>query len=327
MIISRTPLRMSFAGGGSDMRAFYAEHEGAVLSSAIDKYVFVNVNKKFDDGVRVSYSRTEEVNSADEVEHRLVRAALQRLNITGGVEITTIADVPARGTGLGSSSAFTVGLLNALNAFQGRPASRDYLAAESCHIEIDMCGEPIGKQDQYAAAFGGFNLIAFQPDEAVRVTPVIVPPPVRTRLSSHLLVFYTGHTRSASALLARQSEAVARSAAKRDALRRMVALAHQLKGELERGQIDAFGEVLHENWVLKKTLSADVSTPEIDGWYEIGRRRGAQGGKILGAGAGGFLLFVAPPETHGAIERELSGLRRFPIGFEPSGSQIIFYNP
>jgi len=327
MIISRTPLRMSFVGGGSDMRAFYAQHDGAVLSSAVNKYVFVTVNRKFDDGIRVAYSKTEEVASAAEVEHRLVRAALARLAIGGGVEITTIADVPARGTGLGSSSSFTVGLLNALNAFQGRPVSRDYLATESCHIEIEVCGEPIGKQDQYAAAFGGFNLIEFFANETVRVSPVIIRPDILTRLQSQLLVFYTGQTRSASALLADQSAAVGASADKRHALRRMVELAHQLKSDLESGCLEAFGAILDENWNLKKSLSAAVSSDQIDAWYNAARRSGATGGKILGAGAGGFLLFFAPPERHDAIESSLPGLRRFPMRFEAMGSQIIFYNP
>lgn len=327
MIISRTPLRMSFVGGGSDMRAFYAHHDGAVLTTTVDKYVFVTVSRKFDDGVRVAYSRTEEVARAAEVEHALVRASLGTLGIEGGVEITTIADVPARGTGLGSSSAFTVGLLNALNAFQGRPVTREYLAAESCRVEIELCGEPLGKQDQYAAAYGGFNLIEFMANEAVRVTPVITPPAILAALQSHLLVFYTGRTRSASALLSDQREAVSGDAVKRAALRRMVELAHGLKAELEAGSIDGFGQIMHENWMLKKSLNSSISDSAIDQWYEAGRRAGATGGKILGAGAGGFLLFVAPPHSHAAITRELAELRAFPMRFEPQGSQIIFYNP
>ena len=175
VIISRTPLRMSFAGGGSDMRAFYRHHAGAVLSTAVDKFVMVAVNRKFDDGIRVAYSRTEEVGAVAQIEHRLVRAALTRLEIKGGIEIATMADIPSRGTGLGSSSSFTVGLLNALNAFSGRHVTREYLAQESCNIEINICQSPIGKQDQYAAAYGGFNLIEFAPDETVQVTPVVLP--------------------------------------------------------------------------------------------------------------------------------------------------------
>lgn len=318
---------MSFVGGGSDMRAFYAQHDGAVLSSSVDKYVTVAVNHKFDDGVRVAYSRTEEVASASEVEHKLVRAALNRLEIKGGIEIVTMADIPSRGTGLGSSSSFTVGLLNALCAFKGHHASRAYLAEESCNIEINICGDPIGKQDQFAAAYGGFNLIEFCADESVRVTPVVTPPDVLADLQSHLIVFYTGKTRSASLILSNQSAEVAQSQTKRDVLRRMVRLTHEVKTELEGGNIAAFGEALHENWELKKSLADGISSQDIDHWYDLGRRAGASGGKILGAGAGGFLLFYAPPHTHAAIEHQLPGLRRVPMRFERQGSQIIFYNP
>jgi D-glycero-alpha-D-manno-heptose-7-phosphate kinase len=318
---------MSFIGGGSDMRAFYGEHPGAVLSTAVNKYVFVTVNRKFDDGVRVAYSKTEEVASAAEVEHRLVRAALNRLDLKGGMEITTVADIPSRGTGLGSSSSFTVGLLNALSAFKGQYVTREYLASESCEIEINVCGEPIGKQDQYAAAYGGFNLIEFMPDETVRVTPVVVPPLVQAQLQSQLMVFYTGKTRSASALLAKQTDAVTSDGAKRKVLKRMVELTHEVKAELESGNLDAFGEALHENWTLKKSLTEGISSDDIDRWYDTGRAAGALGGKILGAGAGGFLLLFAPPERHPAIEHQLPELRRVKMGFEPIGSQIIFYNP
>jgi len=309
------------------MRAFYADEPGAVLSSAVNKFVFVTVNPKFDDGVRVAYSRTEEVERASQVEHALVRAALQSLGIEGGVEITTVADIPSRGTGLGSSSAFTVGLLNVLSAFQGRRLSAQSLARESCRIEIDMCDEPIGKQDQYAAAYGGFNLIEFEADESVCVTPLILPAGMLGRLHSHLLIFYTGRTRKASAILSRQKSAIGADGAKRGALRRMAALAHELKNQFEAGDIDDLGEILHESWMLKKSLTAEISSPEIDRWYDAARCGGAVGGKILGAGGGGFLLFFAPPDTHAEIGRRLGDLRRIPMNFERSGSQIVFYNP
>ncbi len=318
---------MSFVGGGSDMSVYYQTEDGAVISSTINKYIFVTVNKKFDNGIRVSYSKTEEVAKAADVEHRLVRAALNRLDIDGGVEITTIADIPSSGTGLGSSSSFTIGLLNALNAFVGKHVGREYLASESCDIEIKVCGEPIGKQDQYAAAYGGFNLIEFARDESVRVSPVIIPPATLDRFEANLLVFYTGKTRSASGLLSNQREAVANTSVKRSALRRMVELAHLAKAELEMGNIDAFGEALHENWVLKKSLTDGISSDNIDRWYNIGIAAGATGGKILGAGAGGFLLFYAPPARHDAIAHQLPELRRIPMEFERNGSQIIFYNP
>jgi D-glycero-alpha-D-manno-heptose-7-phosphate kinase len=325
MIISKTPLRISFAGGGSDLSSFYAENGGAVVSSAIDKFIYVTVNQKFDDGIRVSYSVTEEVESVHEIRHVLVREALRFLELKGGIEITTIADIPSRGTGLGSSSSFTVGLLNALNAFKSRYVSREQLGADSCHIEIDVCGEPIGKQDQYAAAFGGLNLIEFRRDGAVDVSPIICRQSTADQLERNLLLLYTGITRSASALLAQQSQEVANSHKKVCAMRRMVELAYAVRNELQSDNLDAFGEILHENWELKKSLTNGISTSDIDDWYEAGRRAGATGGKILGAGAGGFLMFYAPEEKHRSICRALPHLRPVPVGLERVGSQIIFY--
>lgn len=316
---------MSLVGGGSDIPSFYERHGGAVLSTAINKYVFVTCNPKFDDGIRIAYSKTEEVSSVDHIEHRIVRAAMGLLSVPGGIEITTIADVPSRGTGLGSSSSFTVGLLNVLHAFQSRYASATKLAEESCQVEIDICGEPIGKQDQYAAAFGGFNLIEFQREGRVDVTPVLMPTAQRELLSRRIVAFYTGVTRSASALLKVQSESVASSDRKQHTLCRMVDLVYALKAELERGHIDSLGAILHENWELKKSLTEGISTPQIDSWYDTARRHGAQGGKLLGAGAGGFLIFYADEDRHDEIAGAL-GLRRVRFEFEPLGSRIIFYN-
>jgi D-glycero-alpha-D-manno-heptose-7-phosphate kinase len=326
MIISRTPLRMSFVGGGSDIPAFYERFGGAVLSTTIDKYVFVTCNPKFDNGIRVAYSRTEEVANVDQIQHRIVRAALGLLEVAGGIEITTIADVPSRGTGLGSSSSFTVGLLNVLHAFQGRYASAGRLAEEACRVEIDLCGEPIGKQDQYAAAFGGFNLFEFQPGGRVDVTPVMMPAERRESLARRIVAFYTGVTRSTGPILAAQTESVVRDADKQSVLRRMTELAYLMKSELESGKLDSFGEILHENWELKKSLTPAISNGQIDNWYDTARRHGASGGKILGAGAGGFLIFVADENQHEGIARALEGLRRINLGFEPLGSRIIFYN-
>jgi D-glycero-alpha-D-manno-heptose-7-phosphate kinase len=326
VIISRTPLRMSFVGGGTDLPQFYRRHGGAVLSTAIDKYVYVNVNKKFDNGIRIAYSKNEEVASVAEIEHKLVRAAMQHLRLEGGIEITTIADIPSRGTGLGSSSSFTVGLLHALNAFKGRYVSSAELARDSCRIEIDMCGEPIGKQDQYAAAFGGLNLIEFRGDESVLVSPVICEPATVRALEAGILVFYTGITRSASALLRQQAEQTAANPQTRNELARMAALAYALRDELHRNNAAALGEILHEAWTLKKSISSGVTTGEIDDWYGTARRAGALGGKILGAGAGGFLLLYAPPDAHERIRAALHMLRPVKIAFEPLGSRIIFYH-
>lgn len=327
MIISKTPLRMSFVGGGSDLPAFYRKQRGAVLSTAIDKYVYVNVNKKFDNGIRISYSKTEEVHSVDQIEHRLVRAGMQLLELDGGVEITTVADIPSKGTGLGSSSSFTVGLLHALNAFRGRYVSMEQLGADSCKIEIEICGEPIGKQDQYAAAFGGFNLIEFCPDESVVVSPLICDPKTVKVLEENTLLFYTGITRSASALLKQQSDDIANNEDKHRILIRMVQLAYDMRDELQNNNVSAFGDILHENWMLKKSITSGISTSFIDDWYDAARNAGATGGKILGAGAGGFLMLYAPKERHEAIKAALPDLRLIPIGFESLGSRIVFYQP
>jgi D-glycero-alpha-D-manno-heptose-7-phosphate kinase len=326
MIISRTPLRMSFVGGGSDLPSFYRENGGAVVSTAIDKYVYVNVNKKFDDGIRVAYSKNEEVERVEQIDHRIVRAAMQFMKLDGGIEITTIADIPSRGTGLGSSSTFTVGLLHVLNAFKGKYISSDQLGRDSCYIEIDLCGEPIGKQDQYAAAFGGFNLIEFKPDDSVIVSPIICDRTTVAELEANTLMFYTGIVRSASTLLRQQNTDLAVNAEKRRSMRRMVELAYELREELHKNNVSAFGDILHENWILKKGITDGVSTPEIDEWYRIARGAGAVGGKILGAGAGGFLMLFAPRERHDGIAAALPTLRLIPMGFEPLGSRIIFYH-
>lgn len=324
MIISKTPLRMSFVGGGSDLPGFYSRHGGAVLSTAIDKYVYITVNQRFDHTFRISYSRTEEVSSVDEVQHPLARECLRLVGCTGGVEVTSIADIPARGTGLGSSSSFVVGMLRALHAYAGRYVSAGVLARQACEIEVERCGAPIGKQDQYAAAFGGLNVIRFHPDGAVDIEPVVCAPTAVAALQSQLLVFYTGGARSASAILAEQARNVETDATKQDALRRMVSLVGESRRALQAGDLLAFGEILHENWVLKSTLARDVSNAQIDEWYKQARTHGALGGKLLGAGGEGFLLVQAPVERHDAITAALSALRQVPFAFERSGSQIIF---
>jgi len=326
MIISRTPLRMSFVGGGSDLPSYYRQHGGAVLSTAVDKYVYVSVNKKFDGGIRIAYSKTEEVDHIEKIEHRLVRATLQMLEIPGGIEVTSTADIPSRGTGLGSSSAFTVGLINVLSAYLGRHVSAEQLGRLSCEIEIERCGEPIGKQDQYASAYGGLSLIEFKQDDSVLVTPLVLQKNIREAVESNILVFYTGITRSASGILKEQSSNVADSAGKQKMLNRMVELVYELRDELQNGHLDSMGEILDENWRLKKQLASGITSDAIDDWYAKAKAHGALGGKLLGAGAGGFLMFYAPSEHHDAIEKALN-LRRIRFGFEPLGSRIIFYNP
>ena len=327
MIITQTPLRMSFAGGGSDLPAFFRKHGGAVVSTAIDKFVYVGVNRKFDDAIRVSYSRTEEVASVAEIEHQLVREALRMLSISGGIEITSIADIPSRGTGMGSSSSFAVGLLHALHAFRQQYVSSEALAQESCRLEIERCGERIGKQDQYAAAYGGFNFIEFHADDAVSVSPIVCGRETMAELQRWLMMFYTGITRRAGSILESQTAAMEDDQRKWEMGKAMVTLAHQLRDELQRERLSSFGDILNENWELKKKLADGISNPKIDGWYQAARSQGAVGGKLLGAGAGGFLVFFVPPERQNAVRDALSDLRQIPFAFERNGSRITLYQP
>jgi len=326
MILSKTPLRMSYVGGGSDLPAYYREETGAVLSTSINKYMYIAVNRKFDGRIRLSYIRTEEVECSEQIEHPLVRHALDLVGIKGGIEIASMADIPSRGAGLGSSSTYTVGLLNALYAYRNQFASKEKLARQACEIEIERCGEPIGKQDQYAAAFGGLNLIRFHPDESVSVDPVICKPSILQELENSTLVLFTGRTRSASAVLAEQSKALL-EAERRVLMRRMVQLAFEMKEELEGGSLVNFGAMLDENWHLKSQLTSGISDPQIDDWYAAGMSKGALGGKLLGAGNGGFIMFYAPPERHSQITAALSELQPVKFCFDRSGAQIVFYQP
>jgi D-glycero-alpha-D-manno-heptose-7-phosphate kinase len=323
MILSRTPCRMSFVGGGTDLPSFYRRHGGAVLSTSIRSYVNVLVNPKFDGGVRVSYSKTELCENSSEVEHPIVREALRMLEIPRGIEIVSIADVPSTGTGLGSSSAFTVGLLNALHAFRFERAEKSQLGHESCRIEIDILGEPIGKQDQFAAAFGGLNYIRFNEDDTVDVEPIHCNYQVENQIEAGILTFHTGISRRAGDILKAQNEVVG-AGTKTAVLKRMAAQAAELRDELKKGNVAALGEALHEGWMLKQSLTPYISSTRIGEWYDRARSAGAQGGKLLGAGAGGFLIFFAPPERHDAIRRELAELRSVQLRLDRDGSQIIF---
>ena len=324
MIITRTPLRISFAGGGTDLSGFYRRQRGAVLSTAINKYIYITVNRKFDHKIRASYSVTEMVDRAADLKHELIRDALKVTGIEGGIEITSISDIPSRGTGLGSSSSYTVGLLNALYSYIGKMANAEKLAAEACRIEIEICRKPIGKQDQYIAAYGGMQFIQFNPDESVFVDPVLCERDLRERLHRHLLMLYTGITRSANDVLDEQSRNTEHNGSTVEDLVRMRDLADQLRDCLCSGKLDGFGETLHAGWMLKKRLAAGISNPEIDAWYDAARRCGAIGGKLLGAGGGGFLLLCAPPECHTQICRALPKLTPVTFRFEPQGSKIIF---
>jgi D-glycero-alpha-D-manno-heptose-7-phosphate kinase len=323
MIISRTPLRVSFAGGGTDLPAFYMEEPGAVVSTAIDKYIYINVNEKFDHKIRASYAVTEIVDSPCDLKHELIRESMRLLRIKGGLEITSISDIPSSGTGLGSSSSYTVGLLNALYAYQGKRAGAARLGEESCQIEIERCGKPIGKQDQYIAAFGGLQYIQFNPDGTVFVDPVICKNSTKLELEENLLMLYTGITRSADGILQEQSKNTS-AADKRKSLRAMKQQADELRKALESDDLEAFGELLHEGWMLKRTLASGISNPQIDDWYESARKHGAKGGKLLGAGGGGFLLFYAEQQYHRDICLALPELRMVPVELEPQGSKIVY---
>lgn len=327
MIIGKAPLRMSFLGGGTDLPSFYRRFGGAVISTSIDKYVFVTINPKFDHWIRVSYSVTEIVENLQDLKHPLVRTALDIKGILGGVEITSIADIPSGGTGLGSSSSFTVALLAALSAHKGEFISPAQLAEGACHIEIDLCGEPIGKQDQYAAAFGGMNIIEFKQDESVQISPVLCKPEFRDAFEKHTLCFYTGRTRSASNILREQSARSEDSSRVIGSLNAMKSLVYDFARSLYAGDLRAMGEILHDGWQLKRELSNGITDPEIDRFYDLARKEGAWGGKLLGAGGGGFLMFQAPEDRHEAITSALSELRPVRLPFSSEGARIIFYHP
>jgi D-glycero-alpha-D-manno-heptose-7-phosphate kinase len=321
MIISQTPFRVSFAGGGTDLPAFYLGEPGAVLSTTIDRHMYVTIHRRFEPTIRVSYSRTEEADSVDRVDHELVREAMRMLEVDEPLEITTIGDVPA-GTGMGSSSSLTAGLLNALHAYRGQVVGPHRLAEQACRIEIDVLGKPIGRQDQYAAVFGGLNYIRFNPDGSVDVEPVPCRRETVEELERRCLLLYTGQTRDANEILLRQSEG---TPDRLPALRRMRDLAGEMRQALAGdGDLDGFASMLHEGWSLKQSLGFGIGCGRAGDWYEAARRHGATGGKLLGAGGGGFLLLMAPPGKHRAIRDALGRPREIPFRVVRHGSRNIF---
>ncbi len=321
MIISQTPLRISFFGGGTDFPDFYAQEPGMVLSSAIDKYIFVIIKERFDDKIRVGYTRTELVDSIDELEHELVRESLRRTGITHGVEINTMGDIPSEGSGLGSSSTVTVGLLHAMYMYLGTPKDHAALAREACEIEIDVLKKPIGVQDQYIAAFGGQRVLQFCPDGEVQVQPIAMQSNVARRLNQNLMLFYTNMTRKAESVLTEQRSNIEE---RRPVLREMKRMVLLGKAALEEGALDDFGLLLHEAWQLKKQLASKVSNSAIDEIYDTAIRAGALGGKITGAGGGGFLLLYCPREKQDDVRSALHHLRELPFHLERDGTKIIF---
>lgn len=324
MIISRTPLRVSFVGGGSDISTYYSAHPGAVVTTAINKYIYIAVNKKFDNKIRVSYSKTEIVDRVSEINHELVRACLNLTGITGGIEITSISDIPSEGTGLGSSSSYVVGLLNALYAYLGKHVSAERLAREACKIEIEILKKPIGKQDQYIAAYGGLQFVKFLPDETVDVSPIICSRELKDKLHDNFLLMYTGLTRSANTILSKQTNNMRDDLKKKETMDQMVQLAHQMADLLNNNSSRSFGELLDKNWILKREMAEGVTSPTIDKWYRLAKKYGATGGKILGAGGGGFFLLFANRRNHAKIIQKLKPLAPVDFAFEPQGSKIIF---
>jgi D-glycero-alpha-D-manno-heptose-7-phosphate kinase len=324
MIITRTPLRVSFCGGGTDLPSYYRSRQGAVVSTAIDKYVYITVNRLsryFQHRILLKYSQTELVNSVDEIQHPIIREAMRMTGVVDRVEITSMADIPA-GTGLGSSSTYTVGLLHALHTFKGEYVPAGQLAREACEIEIERLGDPIGKQDQYIAAYGGICYIRFNPDESVFVDPVICSAPTKRALQHNLLTFYTGVTRRAGDILEVQK---ATTGQKMDVLTKMRDLcAHALEVLKDGRSLNRFGEILHEAWLSKRTLVDGISNDAINTYYETAREAGAIGGKLLGAGGGGFLLFYVEPQNQDRVRTALAELQELPIVFEPQGSKVIY---
>jgi len=321
MIVVRTPLRLSFFGGGTDFAGYYRRQGGTVVSTAIDKYVFVIVKERFDEKIYVNYSQKEIVDRVDDLKHELVREAMRVTGVERGIEITTLADVPSAGTGLGSSSSVTVGVLQALYTFQGRIVEYDTLARQACEIEIERCGKPIGKQDQYIAAFGGMRLFRFLPDDSVQTVPLALSLPLSQRLNRNLLLFYTNSTRSAGSVLAEQQNNIP---ARLAFLNEMRAIAERGRACLYQGELDEFGRLLHESWELKKGLASGVSNEALDALYTTARQAGALGGKIAGAGGGGFLLLYCPLDKQDAVREALRHLRELPFAFERDGSKVIF---
>lgn len=323
MIITRTPFRVSFCGGGSDLPSFYRRHEGCVLSMTINKYMYVSIHPTFNrDETVVKYSKTEIVRNIREIQHPIARQLLLDYGIDG-VEIVSTADVPA-GTGLSTSSAYTVGLIHALNAFRGKLCSQERIAREACELEIEKLGEPIGKQDQYGTAVGGLKFIRFRSDDSVEVEPLVVSQQVLQELDDSLLLFYTGLTHSAGEILQEQTKNVAGEDKKFNNLVRMTELAYELREAVVAGKLEDFGRILNENWLLKRELASQISNDRIGKYYDLAMESGALGGKLLGAGGGGFLLFYCPKEKQKRLRSALSDLWELPFSMENSGTKIIY---
>jgi len=320
MIITQTPLRVSLAGGGTDFPDFYEKHGGCVVSSAIDKYVYCIVKERFDDKIYVNWSKKEIVDSVDELEHELVREAMRKVGVKKGVEISFLSDIPAEGSGLGSSSSVTVGVLHALYQYMDETPTAEHLARNACMIEIDILRKPIGVQDQYIAAYGGLRCFEFGPGRDVATRSVKTSRTVLDDLDNMLMLFFTGRTRQASSILAEQKSNIEQRV---EVLREMTQQANEVRRLIEAGDIEAVGRMLHQGWEAKRRLAHGISDGEMDAVYERALKAGALGGKISGAGGGGFFLLCVPSDKRQAVRQALSNMREMPFRLERGGSRVV----
>ena len=322
MLIVQTPLRISLAGGGTDLPGYYREHGGYVVSTAIDKYIYVIVNARYDDKIYVDYTQKEIVDHVDEIQHDLVREAARMAGMTHGFEVAMMADIPSEGSGLGSSSTLVVGLLNAFYHFRGMQVDQERLAREACRIEIEILGRPIGRQDQYIAAYGGLCGITFGEGDEVTVERLAMGESDKRRLGSNLLLFFTDIVRKSASILSEQSERIVDTT---EAHHGIKALAAEAKDALLRGEYDLIGDILHRNWELKKSLASGITNPQIDEMYARVQQGGAIGGKISGAGGGGFLLCYCPRSSQDQVRELMSEYREMPFMLDPFGTRVVFH--
>jgi D-glycero-alpha-D-manno-heptose-7-phosphate kinase len=320
MIITQTPLRISFAGGGTDFPEFFREHGGAVVNSAIDKFVYCIVKPRFDEKIYVNWTRKEIVESVDKIEHELVREAMRKVGVTRGIEISFLSDIPAEGSGLGSSSSVTVGVLNALYHYVGETPTAEQLAREACEIEVGILKKPIGYQDQYIAAYGGLRCFEFGPGETVKTSRVSASPTALEDLDNMLMLFFTGKTRQAATILAQQK---ANLASQVPLLRQMTQQAREARRLLESDDVERLGAILHRAWESKRKLASGISDGELDELYARAVNAGARGGKISGAGGGGFFLLCVPSDKRHAVRHALGNLREMPFRLEYGGSRVV----
>lgn len=321
MIIAQTPLRISFAGGGTDFKGYYENGYGSVVSTAINKYIYIIVKERFDDMIRVGYTKTEMVNSVDDIQHELVRETMRMVGIKNGIEIATMADIPSEGSGLGSSSTVTVGLLNALYTYKGENVAAETLAKKACEIEIDILNKPIGKQDQYIAAYGGLRHFRFYANDVVDTFRFDLDENATERLRESILLFYTGITRKASGVLEEQKSRIDNNM---DILNAMRDQADNLAKSLKSGNIHELGQTLQAGWEKKKELASGICNGEITEMYDLAMKAGATGAKVTGAGGGGFFLVCAPPEKRDEVRKSLYKFRELPVSLSRDGSKIVF---